>query len=372
MRNYFARYLAAIAVAVMLISLAGPALAQNAPAAQPKFVTLPIHPNPYKAATPATTGLPQWTFTFTYNGSNYSDVFVGTDPSKTNTTTNIKWGIIPLKMVFGSSNGNMTFDSDKTGEFGTLSATQMVNSSLLFQSLVDYNQGGTDLGTTQYEDAYQRGDFWEYVQSNNNYHILFPKAVIAPEQTLNVPPSQGSVITNPWSGVPVGQANINWVDEQLQIIMAKFKQVQPDTFPIFIAYNTYLGGCGPGCYIGGYHSANAGPPDGQTYAFSSIMEQDGSTAVFSQDISALSHEIGEWIMDPFTTNNSPCGILEVGDPLETEPNFGDYPYTVSGFTYHPQDLVFIDYFGASTSLTVNGWYTFQNETNADTVCVRGS
>ena len=77
-------------------------------------------------------------------------------------------------------------------------------------------------------------------------------------------------------------------------------------------------------------------------------------------------------MDPFTSNNSPCGILEVGDPLETEPNFGDYPYVLNGFTYHPQDLVLIDYFGASNSLTVNGWYTLQNETNADTPCNRGS
>jgi hypothetical protein len=76
-------------------------------------------------------------------------------------------------------------------------------------------------------------------------------------------------------------------------------------------------------------------------------------------------------MDPFTENSSPCpsnGILEVGDPLENGPNFGDYPYTVNGFTYHPQDLVFITWFGAPASTSLDVWngtttdvVTFQNE-----------
>ena len=35
---------------------------------------------------------------------------------------------------------------------------------------------------------------------------------------------------------------------------------------------------------------------------------------FSQDVSALSHETGEWYDDPLTNNGVACGILEVGDP----------------------------------------------------------
>jgi hypothetical protein len=39
----------------------------------------------------------------------------------------------------------------------------------------------------------------------------------------------------------------------------------------------------------------------------------------SEDVAALSHEVGEWMDDPFVDNFTPCfaegGILEVGDPL---------------------------------------------------------
>jgi hypothetical protein len=69
--------------------------------------------------------------------------------------------------------------------------------------------------------------------------------------------------------------------------------------------------------------------------------------------------------DPFVNNSAPSlggcgGILEVGDPLENNPNFGDYAYSLNGFTYHLQDLVFLDYFSGDNSLQVNGWYSFQD------------
>ena len=336
----------------------------NVSGPHPMFKSLPPHSYyPVDNLTPAA-ALPQWTFSFTYKHKNYSDVFVGTDPSSTNTTTTINWGIIPIKMVYGPSNGNMTFDPNSIYS-GSMTAVQMINGSPQFQSTVDFVQGGTDVGKTQYGDAYQRANFWSDVMTNTNYHLLFAKVLIAPTQTINVSSSQGSVISNPWSGIPTGTMDINAFDAQLQAIMAKFKQIQPNTFPLFLTYNIYL--TSGGCCIGGYHSANAGPPNGQTYAYTTTISQ-APVPVFSQDIGALSHEIGEWILDPFTSNNSPCGIMENGDPLETEPNFGDFPYTVNGFTYHPQDLVFVDYFGAPSSLPVNGWYTFQNETNASEVC----
>jgi hypothetical protein len=52
--------------------------------------------------------------------------------------------------------------------------------------------------------------------------------------------------------------------------------------------------------------------------------------------------------------------LEVGDPLEGEANYGGYPYTLNGFTYNLQDLVFLQYFGQVPSTSVNGWWSFQN------------
>jgi len=272
-------------------------------------------------------------------------------------------------MVYGASNGNMTFDpaSPYSGKYST---TQMVLDSPIFQSYFDYRQGGTDLGRTQYIDAYQRGNFAGAVKTNTNYHIIL-KTVLGPEQTFNVPSGEGSVIANPWSGIPTGTADINWFDSQLQTVLSKFPQVQPNILPLFITSNVYL--TEGVCCVGGYHSANGFQPSGQTYSYSTVIAQDNALqdGVFSQDISALSHEIGEWLMDPFVDNPSPCpsnSILEIGDPLEHNATFGDYPYTIQGFTFHPQDLVFITWFGAPAATSLDRWdgkktdvISFQNE-----------
>ena len=328
------------------------------------YLTLPSHANPYLSELPATSSLPQWTFDWTssYNGVKYQSVVLGGDPSTSNATTTIEVGIIPIKMVYGSSNGNKTFDPNTTGQFGTMSTTQMVNSSLIFKSLVDYKQGGTDLGTVQYEDAYMRGNWWGSVKTNTNYHVVL-KTLVGPEQTFTVPAGVGSVIPNPWSGIPTGTADINWFDSQLQTVLAKYSCskikepcISPSVLPLFVTDDVYLTE-GGGCCIGGYHSANGPQPGGQTYSYSTSIQQ-ASVGVFSQDVGALSHELGEWLMDAFVDNPSPCpsnGILEIGDPLETGPNFGDYNYTVNGFTYHPQDLVFITWFGAPAATSLDVW-----------------
>jgi hypothetical protein len=126
----------------------------------------------------------------------------------------------------------MTFDPS-TPYFGNYSTTQMVMDSPIFKSEFDYNQGGTDLGKTQYEDAYQRGNFWGAVKTNTDYHLIL-KTVLGPEQTFTVPAGEGDVINNPWSGIPTGTADINWFDEQLQTVITKYKQINPSVLPLFI------------------------------------------------------------------------------------------------------------------------------------------
>ena len=134
-----------------------------------------------------------------------------------------------------------------------------------------------------------------------------------------------------------------------------------------ITANTYL--TEGGCCIGGYHSANGE----QTYANFEYITYAGD---FSQDVSALSHEIGEWtdvLLWP-NENNTPCGILEVGDPLEGGSNghpYGTWPYPLHNFTYHLQDLTFPRYFGAPANTSVNDWWTFQNYPYT-TICEQGS
>jgi hypothetical protein len=63
--------------------------------------------------------------------------------------------------------------------------------------------------------------------------------------------------------------------------------------------------------------------------------------------------------------------LEVGDPEEVDANYGAFPYTLGGFTYHLQDLVYLEYFGTPTTTSVGGEMTLQNNPFDLTVCSDG-
>jgi hypothetical protein len=227
----------------------------------------------------------------------------------------------------------------------------------MFDSTTTYIQGGTNVGTTQYDDAYQRANFWSSVETNSDYHLLLSPTVLS-EVTLSPPPTRGK--TGSPFGETVAEVDINWIDGQFQTIIASLG-LQPSQLPIFMTYDTYL--TERGCCIGGYHTANGA----QTYMHFTYIDQPG---LFSQDVSALSHEVGEWTDDPFINNNTACGILENGDPLEGGPNFGGFPYVLDGFTYNLQDLVTLPYFGAPPSTSVNDFFTFQGQTLS--VCQNGA
>jgi len=351
---------------VVLASLAGTAYAQDdtqiAPAARPMFVTLPAHLHPDIA--PPAASLPSWNGSFTYGGSNYTYNMVGTAPS-TNTSTTITTYIIPVKIVITARNGSKTtFDPSHVLSNGNTVTTNTLDSPI-FDSTTTYTQGGVDVGTTQYIDAFQRANFWGTVKTDTNYHVLLGATVLA-EQTLS--PSRTYGKTGSPFGFTAGEVDINWFDSQLPGIISKLG-IQPNTFPIFLTYDVYL--TQNGCCIGGYHSSEGSVSNPQSYAEATYVDHPGA---FSQDVSALSHEVGEWMDDPLTVNyngnNTPCGILEVGDPLEGNANYGGYPYSLHGFTYNLQDLVTLPYFGAPPSTTVNNWFTFQGESLS--VCQNGS
>jgi hypothetical protein len=287
---------------------------------------------------------------------------VGTSPISTNVTTTIPVYIIPVKLKYGKKNGNRAFDPQNTVLSNGKTVINNIIASPIFNPGVNFTQGGTNLGTTQYIDAFQRGNFWKSVhkKANSGYHVLLGTPTVLKEQSITVSATLGQVVNNPFGSGIVGTYDINAFDGKLQTYMKKFSQLNPGVLPLFITYNIYLTE-GGGCCIGGYHSANGPQPGGQTYSYSTYVDSSGA---FSQDVSALSHEIGEWLDDPFVDNGVNCqdnGILEVGDPLEGNANYGAYPYSLGGFTYNLQSLVFIGYFGAPKSTSVHSWYAFQND-----------
>ena len=350
-----------IAVLTALL-LAGvyPLSAGAADGPRPLFVTLPNHMK--LAPHHPTSELTQWNGSFTdLTNKHITYTMVGTNPSSSNTATTVQVVLIPIKMVYGAKNGNMTFDPSTHILSNGVSVVQNTLNSPLFNAGIDFNQGGTDLGNTQYEDAFQRGNFWSSVSTNTNYHVLLGTPTVLAEQSITVTAAQGKVMNNPFGSGKVGTMNINSFDSKLQTyIRNKLKAyINPGVLPIFITYDVYL--TSGGCCIGGYHSANGSQPSGQTYSYATYEDSAGS---FSQDVSALSHELGEWLDDPFVDNRVNCNdnsILEVGDPLEGGPNYGAYKYTLNGFTYNLQSLVFLGYFGAPRSTSVNSWLAFQND-----------
>jgi hypothetical protein len=310
------------------------------------------------AATPLTT----WNGSFTFQGTTYNYNMVGTAPS-TGTSTTVQAFIIPIKLVIGTH----TFDPQTKLSNGNTTVQNTV-ASPVFATGVDFTSGGVDMGSTQYIDAYQRANFWGTVSSHTGYHLLLGGPTVQPEVSLTVPKRSGTTGT-PFGSL-AGEVDINYFDAQVRSIITNTAAIQPNTLPIFLIYDTYLTS-NHSCCIGGYHSSTGSTSAPQAYAVFSYVDHPGQ---FAQDVSALSHEIGEWADDPLVVNtggnNSPCGVLENGDPLENNPNFGGFPYTLNGFTYNLQDLVTLPYFGAPPSTSVNNEFTFQGQSL--TVCQNGS
>jgi hypothetical protein len=330
----------------------GSALAQeDTMPAHPMFERLRpnLHPETGTPATPLTT----WNSSFVYNGHTYNYNMVGTAPS-TGTSTVIKVYVIPIALKFVASGVTTIFSPETVQSNGASAVTNTVNSPI-FKNMAWVTPEGTHLGSTQYEDAFQRGNFWSTVEGTN-YHLRLAAPKVLPLQTLTVPTADGKVATE--FGITVGTADIDWFDGQIEAILTKYnKIITPTSLPIFITYDSYL--TEGECCIGGYHSSYGSTAAPQAYSMFTYISTPG---IFSQDVSALSHETGEWLDDPLVvnTNGNPvsCGILEVGDPEEgfSEDGavYGAFPYVLNGFTYHLQDLVYLEYFGAPNTTSVDG------------------
>src|SRR5579863_875972 len=341
--------------AAMALCFAGAAAAQDdIPVVVnpvPKYAVLPGQPPVESLDAP--TQVRNWAGSFTYAGHPYPFRMVGTNPA-TGPSTTVRAILIPLKIVVQHGGHGVAFSAGHLLSNGR-TVTQNTVVSPIFDKTTTYTLGAIDVGTTQYLDAYQRANFWGSVKTNTGYHVLLGGPTVEPIQTLNVPVADGS--EGNAFGVNVALVDINWFDSAIQPLLTKYSTA--NQIPIFLTYDTYL--TSGGCCIGGYHNFNGV----QTYMHATYIDKVG---VFSQNVSALSHEVGEWMDDPFINNNVACGILENGDPEEGFANYGAFPYTVNGFQYDLQDLVFLDYFGAPAAGRVNGWMTFHDNPFGLGVC----
>jgi hypothetical protein len=253
----------------------------------------------------------------------------------------------------------------------------------------DFNFGGTDVGFTQTTDAFQRGNFFEALNFGNVnfddnpvYHVILSPVKEVVAVVIDIPAGNGIAYPTavfggcPGSGATVGIIDIAAYEPALFTILSQLAPgVNPTTFPFFLEHNvveceSFAPGinCGDvlnpnaACCIIGFHDSN-GP---QTFGTGDF---DTSEIFVSPipDVSAISHEVAEWMNDPFGNNPTPAwghtgqvagcqNNLEVGDPLSgtlAPPIYNPF----NKFTYHMQELAFFSWFYGAPSVGVNGWFS---------------
>jgi hypothetical protein len=346
--------------------------------------------------------LPIWRYQLSspITGFTYSGYMVGTSPFNRGARTIILPVIlVPFVISFQNTTSGFsaTFDPSTAPDTGCTAgqtAMSLVENSPIFQSQ-DWTLNGVYVGNTQYIDAYQRANFWQYVQNTGNaYHVLLNFTVgdplllslqyASPALAAEVRVGVQSPCTNPSVSGSTNGGNYQGVVDfaTLQNAMTGYitsHGITPDKFPIFIVYNVMYSQNGL-LYLGGYHFSTATYPQaltspGQTFALANFR----TNGTPPYDVSILSHEIAEWINDPGGFNAVPAWgnigevtgckrNLEVGDPLTRT----DLPAIAgpNGFAYHLQELAFFSWFfrtasfGAGAIFSDNGTLT----SDAGSVC----
>jgi hypothetical protein len=349
--------------------------------------------------------LPLWTFDIlgSRDGDHHRGTIVGHSPFINPQTDRIPTHIIPLlirthrvataidpKTLIMTTAPGDTITDPTAPDNACLTAPNNVPATLVRQSPImtptKFVFGGTNMGTTQYLDAFERASFFKALGSRlDQYHVLLNPIRMHEPVVIDVPANEGLSINDPnffqafqfSICAPLQLVDINWFDSYVQgtVLPALAAEgLEADSLPVFISYEaawpiadvTNIGNC---CAIG-YHNATGAPIVTQTYAVADFDRTQfflGPPAGLDTD--PLSHEIGEWINDPFGSNlTAPWGHtgqvagcqanLEVGDPLS---GTDLAPVTMpNGFTYHLQELAFFSWFYGAPSVGVHGWFSNNN------------
>jgi hypothetical protein len=374
------RFLKATTVAMLVSAVAGvplaarPALAGPAPirTITVKHVRVDWAPPRSSAQTAslnaqatASASIPMFTASVRDGASTFRYSMVGKNPfvAQAKPSTTVSTTVIPVVIKF--SNGD-TWNPAVIDSCDSQSALTRVRNSPIFVAQ-PWKFGPTSVGTAQYVDAFQRGEFYRQTNpsgKNPGYHVKLALKTHAP-LVLQVPTADAAESTTVCGNHKLGAVDINYLDGQIQhYITATLGSAATTTFPLFLLGNVVqYDGATTNCCIFGYHSAMANASQLQTYGVS-MYDNTGDFKGIG-DTSILTHEVAEWMDDPIGTNpTKPWGNigqvagcqfnLEVGDPL-TGTGITD---TLNGKKYHLQELAFFSWFyHSSPSLGTNGWFS---------------
>jgi len=414
--------------ATIALVLAAPAAIAQQQSALPKQTPLFHGPKEPAAAAEAAPGksnantagtLPLFSYTVTSSrdGNTYSGVIVGDSPfTDPRGSVRVPAQIVPVIIVTNSVfagvvNGDVVtvpgvtvFDPSKRDD-SCLTPPNDKPLDLVQESPIyhreDINFGGTDLGVSQATDAFQRANFFQplnggnaNVEVNTRYHVnLSPVTTLAPI-VINIPAGNGIAYPSAaFGGCPTGvNAIVDFAVYKPALFAAitttlGAQGVNPGTFPMFVTHNVVecvalAAGvnCGDvlnpnsACCIIGFHSASGQQTIG-------TADFDTSAIFISPipDVLPMSHEVGEWMNDPFGNNPTPAwghtgqvggcqSNLEVGDPLT--PTQLPAITGPTGFAYHLQELAFFSWFYGAPSIGIHGFFSDNGTftTDAGPVC----
>jgi len=227
-------------------------------------------------------------------------------------------------------------------------------------------------GRTQYGDAMQRASFWSDVRTMSpRYHVLLSHPRVLPTLSLQVPTGSGSAFTTPAG--PAGMVTTGYL-LSLAPRLADF--YDPSSLLIIVTKDV------AGDSFLGFHFSftPGGKTVPMTLIFTGYFTSGALVGPAESDAYVLSHEVAEWINDPYVANFVPpwrdpasgvCfnNLLEVGDPVEFLPN-PSFTVRTDGRTYHVTDTAGISWFAHDVpSRELGGAYSYNaNLTTFSTLC----
>ncbi len=299
--------------------------------------------------------------TFTTTLSGISITMVGADPTQPGAGTSmIPVVILPIRLSFPASATTLSPEDAACGD--TVPALTRFVDSPIFQA-VDWNDATGFAGNTQFADAFQRANLFKYTSAiSPDYHVLLAPITVLPAVPYTAPAGATVEPNTACPGRFMGGVPISFMDSIYHEQVA-MHHITADALLILLTYDVKFLLPTHGFYLG-YHNS-----DGlQTYIVVSYADAGFSAApgFSTSDIAVPSHEVAEWLDNPFLSNvispdwadpNAPQDCddrIEVGDPLDGY----NYPVPTPGYTYHVQELVYFSWFARDNpSIAYDGRYS---------------
>jgi len=343
----------------VIAAFAASGLANRAVAA-PATVTL----EEALAQSAAGTTIPLSSYSVDFGKGNglYKGVIVGGNPfSGIPTPVTIDVVVIPLTIqIITPDNHLVVFDPTiPTACGGGVSAVDRLKHSPLVVSK-DHIVNGVDVGDVQYINAFMRAEFWnasefsKFLDDHLHWTFVEQAPIPLPPFTPEVGIVEGDVSTpGCWArGIVTQSVLVGLIQDWIPLLQYQ-GVISPTKLALFLMRDVVTSVHAPPVSekAGGAHSAIGNPV--QTYAWVPYLTNNFDALAGKQDIHSISHEIGEWMMDPLIGlkgNKTPkwsapgakkcSSVLEVGDPIEK----WSVAVETDGYTYHPQELAFFSWF----------------------------